>query len=241
MPFLRIGAGLVYFAHVPKCAGSSVEEYLERRFGQTLAFRDGQFLKVPEGDRWTRTSPQHIPAASLARLIPPELFAACFAVVRHPVTRLQSVYRFQKVWAGTIPAETGFSEWVAGLPAALEKDRFHLDNHVRPMTEIVPEGAHVFRIEDGASRIVAWLDTLAGNADGPRQFKHMKSHKTYYNRKNAPVEEITVTEADRAVLSDLYAADFARFGYDPDRIPVPAGKRAAAAKAEKQSLVKDKS
>jgi hypothetical protein len=229
MPFANIGPGWVYFAHVPKCAGSSVEDYLERRFGQTLGFRDGQFLKVPEAERWTKSSPQHIPAAALARLIPPEMFVAQFAVVRHPLTRLQSVYRFQKVWQETIPAELSFSAWLATLEGALAAEPFYLDNHVRPMTDLVPEGARVFRIEDGTTPIIAWLDRLVGDAEGPRAFRHMKSHKLIHERKGVPVQPITPTPADIALIAALYAADFARFGYTPDHVPIPAAHRARSA------------
>ena len=70
MPFFRLRQQLVYFAHVPKCAGSSVEVYLQRRFG-ALAFRDQAHYK-DAGTRWTRTSPQHVTVAALPRLSPPK-------------------------------------------------------------------------------------------------------------------------------------------------------------------------
>ena len=65
MPFFRLRQQLIYFAHVPKCAGTSVEAYLQRRFG-ALAFRD-QFHYRDPGPRWTVTSPQHVTAADLER------------------------------------------------------------------------------------------------------------------------------------------------------------------------------
>jgi hypothetical protein len=38
---IRTGRGLYYFAHVPKCAGTAVEDYLGRRFGgRNLALLD---------------------------------------------------------------------------------------------------------------------------------------------------------------------------------------------------------
>ena len=89
MPFFRIDRELHYFAHVPKCAGASVEVYLRKRFGK-IAFANSQFYNVPEAQRWTKSSPQHINREALALLVPPGWIASSFGVVRHPVTRLRS-------------------------------------------------------------------------------------------------------------------------------------------------------
>ena len=70
MPIFRIGDTLHYYAHVPKCGGSSVEAYLRTRFG-SLAFLNTRYLDLPEQARWTRSSPQHMALADLHRLIPP--------------------------------------------------------------------------------------------------------------------------------------------------------------------------
>ena len=49
MPFFRIDRELHYFAHVPKCAGASVEVYLRKRFGKEFPF-----LMVEEENEWVR-------------------------------------------------------------------------------------------------------------------------------------------------------------------------------------------
>lgn len=96
MPIVRVGDQLVYFAHVPKCAGTSVEEYLAARFGP-LAFLDRAYPDRDGRDSaWNRTSPQHIDVATFERLFPADLFAASFTVVRHPANRLLSSYRFER-------------------------------------------------------------------------------------------------------------------------------------------------
>ena len=95
MPLVMTPAGPILFVHVPKCAGTSVEAYLTSVFGP-LAFHDPQFNRVPESARWSRTSPQHADAATLDRLFPPGFLRASFAIVRHPVDRIVSVFRFQR-------------------------------------------------------------------------------------------------------------------------------------------------
>src|SRR5690606_34944645 len=101
MPVFRIGDRLHYYAHVPKCGGSSVEAYLKARFGG-LAFLNTRFLDLPEARRWTRSSPQHLPWDAFTRLVPADWIASSFAVVRHPVRRLVSAFQYQVEVEGTV-------------------------------------------------------------------------------------------------------------------------------------------
>ena len=82
MPFFRIDRELHYFAHVPKCAGASVEVYLRKRFGK-IAFANSQFYNVPEAQRWTKSSPQHIDREALA-----------LRIERQPASRAGMLERF---------------------------------------------------------------------------------------------------------------------------------------------------
>ncbi|MBF9036660.1 sulfotransferase family 2 domain-containing protein [Rhodobacterales bacterium HKCCE2091] len=210
MPIIRAGAQLIYYAHVPKCGGSSVETYLENRFGP-VAFVDTRHHQVPRERRWSRTSPQHIDRAVLDRLFPRGFFDAAFAVVRHPVARLVSAYHFQVEVEQSAPANMPFSDWLDMLPEAMEDDPYIYDNHTRPMTEIVPEGAQVFHIEHGIDAMIPWFDGITGRQDGPRALRRVNERKGKGQGRTAP------SAADVARIADLYAADFDRFGYVPDR------------------------
>lgn len=216
MPIFKADGRLIYYAHVPKCGGSAVNWYLRERFGP-LAFHDDGHTGQPERSRWSRSSPQHIDRASLARLFPPGFFDAVFTIVRHPVSRLTSAYHFQADVEGTIPAGTGFSDWLADLEDRAAEDPFVFDNHVRPMAEIVPEGAQVFHMEHGLDGLVAWFDALTGTASGPRAVPRLnaKGRHTGDTSKAAP------SAGDIARIAALHAVDFDRFGYAPDR-PDPA-------------------
>jgi len=222
MPFFKVASKLVYFAHVPKCAGSAVENYLGARFGD-IAFLDRFYLSQPEPNRWSKSSPQHIDAASLQRLIPLSLFDAVFAVVRHPATRLVSVYRFQRDVERSIPSQQSFSDWLGSLAGKRQASAFVYDNHIRPMSDLVPDNAKVFRLEDGLDRVVSWLDDLAGSSDGPRGVPIV-------NKSGAPQEGRAVrpSDGDRRLIAEIFAVDFERFGYD--RL-VPASPRTDDAKS----------
>lgn len=215
MPIIKAGSQLIFYAHVPKCAGSSVEHYLAARFGP-IAFVDTRHHAVPKERRWSRSSPQHIDMGSLDRLFPAGFFDASFTIVRHPVARLVSAYHFQLEVEQSTPAAFGFSDWLEMLPDSAEDDPFVFDNHTRPMAELVPEGAEVFHLEHGIDAMIPWFDTITGQADGPRALPRVNERKG----RGGGSAKTRPSEADIARIAELYAVDFERFGYDPhDKMP----------------------
>lgn len=214
MPFFRAADRLVYYAHVPKCGGSAIEQYLGQRFGRLGLYQWGYF-KLSEAERWSRTSPQHVDAQTLEQMMPTVLFDDIFTVVRHPVARLVSIYHFQREMEGRILAETGFSEWLAQLDAK-GPERFTYDNHVLPMAQMVPEDAIVFHLEHGLEALVPWFDKLAGDTAGPRSV----AAKNTRSKRAGADEKVIPTAEDIARIARIYAADFSRFGYRPDE-PAP--------------------
>lgn len=212
MPFFQINGRLVYYAHVPKCGGSSVASYIRNRFG-AIAFHDNAYLKQSAQDRWTRSSPQHVDSATLERLIPLSFFSAIFTIVRHPVARAVSTFHFQSELEKSIPEGMGFSEWLLQLEARKAEDPFCFDNHTRPMSEIVPEGATVFHMEHGLDGLIGWFDGLAGDNLGPRAILPENTRGAHVRVSRARVRP---TPEDVALIGRLYVEDFRRFGYHPD-------------------------
>ena len=122
MPLVRCNAKLLYFAHIPKCGGSSVEDYLRDRF-KAVGFYDPNMHQTPPARRWSRTSPQHVDWTSLQRLLPAELLDEVFAVVRHPVSRIVSGYHFQVEVEKAVAPDTSFSDWLAARHARSRRIR----------------------------------------------------------------------------------------------------------------------
>lgn len=212
MPIVKMSGTLIYFAHVPKCAGTAVELYLQARFGP-LALRDPRHtLHAPE-TLWPRSSPQHLDLVSLGRLIPPGFCDASFAVVRHPVDRMLSTFHFQSEVQQVIAPDQTLTDWLAALPALMAADPFYADNHCRPMGDLVPAGAVVFRLEAGLAPVVDWLDAQAGNTDGARVIApvNVRGSRPHHPRTLTPRR--LPTAADITTIEQLYAADMARFGY----------------------------
>jgi Sulfotransferase family len=212
MPLFRAANAIHLFAHVPKCGGASVEAYLRDRFGE-LGFLDTRRYDRPSWAMWTRTSPQHVPTAALARLIPSGWIASSFAIVRHPVDRLVSAYNHCIDPQAVLPAGLSIEEWFEEFLLISRRNPWLYDGHLLPQTDLVPEDATWFRLEAGLEPVVAHLDRLAGDASGPRSIGHSRhSAATTGLRK----ETRRLSPRLLARIEAHYAADFARFGYAPD-------------------------
>lgn len=239
MPIVRIGADLVYYAHVPKCGGSSVEDYLRQRFGP-LGLLNRRFGALPAAARWSATSPQHIDWASLGQIFPPHYFAAAFAVVRHPLARALSAYQFQVQVEKAVSPDLPFTDWLRKQAKILHENRFSADNHLRPQSHFMAQDCTIFHLEYGLDAIIPYLDQLAGDALGPRAMAH--ANKSDERKAAAP----TPSSADIALIEQIYAADFARFGYvSGQKLPLAAKPdltadflaQAAAARAQARRLI----
>ena len=209
MPIFKAGTKLVFYAHVPKCGGTSVAWYLSERFGP-VAFSDNKHVTRPAASAWFKTSPQHIDRASLRRLFPASFFDAHFSIVRHPVARVVSAYHFQLEVEKTISANVGFSDWLDELPDMMAANPFIYDHHVRPMDEIVPKMAEIFHMEHGLDGLVLWLDALTGTNAAPRAIPRINERGGYVRTTTA---QVVPSDRDLDRIQTIYAADFERFGY----------------------------
>lgn len=214
MPTLALDRRLIYFAHCPKAGGTSIEKFMVSRWGDRVGmlgwgwdrmwFRQG-------GERadGPPCSPQHyVWRDAAARLpAPPD---AVFAIVRDPVSRMVSEYRYQRSERrtgrlGPLVRGLDFSTWLHLMSAIHARNPYAFDNHVRPQAEFVPEGAVVFRLEDGLDRVGAWLCAQAREAPPPEMPHDLKSP-------SLPLA-VVPTQDDLALILDWFEADYDRFGY----------------------------
>lgn len=216
MPIIRTGQSLTFYAHVPKCGGSSMAHYLTERFGP-IAFHSPYFLSIKPENRWSKCSPQHIDAKSAGRLFPEGFFDHVFTFVRHPVGRTISTYHFQVEVERSVSEAVSFIDWLDEIEDRLEETPFIFDNHIRPMSDIVPEGAKVFYVEHGMDAVIPWLDDIVGEASGPRALPRVNERKPV--RKDSA--KIVPDDAILDRIARIYAADFERFGYKlEEKMPV---------------------
>lgn len=201
MPIFKDAGRLLYFAHVPKCAGSSVEDYLARRFGPA-AFLDRKFAP---GNRhnWSRNSPQHIPARQLARLFPQDFFDGGFAIVRDPLARARSAFHFHQTKRGKIPETETLDSWLPRIAGFDAQAHARFDDHFRLQSDVVPDWCAAFRMEDGFEPVIAWLDAWSGQSHAAT----IGTSLTGKYKKAEPSPEI------RDFVATFYAGDYERFGF----------------------------
>lgn len=208
MPLVRLKNGkLLYFSHVPKCAGTAIENYLAGRFGP-LGMLDPSYGLRGMRDGWSLTPPQHMPEEVRRDLFPDTLFDAIFASVRHPALRLRSVFMFQREGENALPKSLTFERWIKSISRTIKLDPYALHGHLRPMTDQVPPAAHVFRIEDGLERVVHWIDSLADDEEGQR---YIEPTNVMPERLKPEAPELTYNTC--GIIREIYDADYRRFGY----------------------------
>jgi hypothetical protein len=211
MPLFKIDRKIHYYAHVPKCAGSSVENYLEARFG-SLALKNEQWYNDKMvSERWGEPSPQHISANVMASMIPEDWISSSFAVVRHPVDRFVSAFNFQSQALLTMPPGVCPMDLIRLLDVADTQGNHLYDDHFRPMSDIVPKAAKIFHMEEGFADLVAHLDTLSGSLTGPREVPHVNETLA---REGADFETIKLSADSLKWIERRYLKDFERFGYE---------------------------
>ncbi|NNV47252.1 MULTISPECIES: sulfotransferase family 2 domain-containing protein [unclassified Roseobacter] len=200
---------LLYFCHIPKTGGRNIERWMNDAFGN-IGFIDADWT-----DRWKRggwisdrlgTSRQHMDWATACGQLdrtPDQVFA----VVRDPVTRLQSEYRFQSRHRRKrrALARIGFTRWCRVMFVASRIYPSVFDNHFRCQSDFVPPEAKVFYFEDGLDAVTVWLASLAPK-DLPAVV--LQGPETY-----AHVGDFDTSEEDLALIRSWFARDYESFGY----------------------------
>lgn len=210
MPLVLAPGVCLFFVHVPKTGGTSVEDYLHRRFGP-LSLLD---QNKRNGVRGTGLiiAITHVSAVDLAEMIPVQADLV-FALVRDPSKRLQSEYRWQS--GASRASRLSFSTWLRVMERCASIDPRAYGNHIRPQSDLVPDTAEVFRLEDGFDALVTRIDAVTGSFTPDVAFGHFK-------KTGKEAGKIRLFKQDAEIINRLYASDFDRFGYtltDPNAYP----------------------
>ena len=191
MPLARLGQTLLYFAHIPKTGGTSVETYLRAK-GQVA-------LHHNKPGEWLKCSPQHMQAALVTAFFPPGFCDHSFTVLRDPVARLKSEYRHRIGRAAARGRQIApFDAWAPRVLGLALKNPYVLDNHLRPQAEFVTPQMRLFRLEDGLDPVYDWIDTLSVDpAPAPRDWKRNLTHI-----------DVSMSDETEALVREFYAADY---------------------------------
>jgi hypothetical protein len=198
MPIHRIGSKTILFIHVPKTAGMAMGAHLGQAgrtaFEDRIAFRGGTF------------GPRHQPAAVLEKIFLPEMIDYAFMVVRHPVARLVSEYRYQRRhgWIQLSRLRIlGFDAWLRYAFFRLRSDPNWRVGHFRPQVKYECFNCEVFRYEEGLGKVSRRISDLTKAA----------IPDTLPPTNVSVPRPVRISQASMDLIADYYAADFIRFDY----------------------------
>lgn len=216
MPIAFINGVILNFVHVPKTGGSTVEQYMEDKGRIALVQKDTM--------GWSRCTAQHIEARLITDLKLDGFADASFAVLRDPLDRLMSEYKYRAGLEASSTRPPGpldalrrplrrlrrrstrtapvrgrsFDAWVPAAIDAYGRDPYVNDNHLRPQAEFVGPSCRLFRFEDGLDAVLDWVDAVTATPPGDRG-----------QRLKASGGRVPVSDGTRGLVREFYRDDYA--------------------------------
>jgi len=197
MPIFEKDGKRLLFVHIPKTGGTAVYEHLKPHFSVSFHRQGNEQTLKPTA---IKVNPQHFTAEDIALMFPEGYFDYRFAIVRDPMTRVVSEYKWRSRF---FKKEVEFNDWIVEQVEEYRKSPFHYDNHIRPQSDFVDESLEVFRMEDGLSPVIQRINERLG----------LKLPEMVSRANQSPQKSLKFTRANRALVKSLYQADFERFGY----------------------------
>lgn len=210
MPFYQYRKGdlekTFLFIHVPKTGGTAIETYF-RGIGLTGYFDPATYMPIRP---YLKLPPAHYDYGVLNRLYNLDSLYS-FAVVRHPVRRMVSEYKWalEKSTGAEALAGKSFGDYIRFMFDHYRRDENVAAGHFKPQIRFVGDKvSKIFKYEAGLESIIAHVLKDVGLSI-ERQVKLPVVNSTS-GRKVVPSAE------DIALIRDFYAEDFKAFGYEAE-------------------------
>lgn len=209
MPIFRLKNKVFYFSHIPKCGGSSIEDYLKSVTDVRSSFLDRKYY-THSNKPLTNGSPQHIIGTDIAKLFESNFFDEYFTVVRNPFERFISAFIFQKYIAKTIPMQIHIDQFINQLEEFKALHIGNFDNHFLPQTTFLYPRApyRVFKFENGLDIVKKYIDLNLENNTADIPMPHNLKQPNKIKQKAG-----VLSEYSKKIISDVYKIDFKIFKY----------------------------
>ena len=210
MPLLYKNNVLCHFAHIPKCGGSSIENYCQSN-DIKIAFIDRTFQALNSSQQWNISSPQHIDGYSLSRLFPVDFFDFGFAIVREPVSRIVSAFKHQ-IFQKKIPKNSNISEFIKLELENISGQLGSYDNHFLPQTKFLIPGMpyEIYKLENGMDIVSQLIDSKFHNENIVEKILHYNA-----DRSTGLINpsQVVIDDNAMAIVKEVYNDDFIKLGY----------------------------
>lgn len=212
MPIVRSNAGIFYFCHIPKCGGTSIENYLHNSSGVSLAFLDRRFYWEGEDNPlrdWCSSSPQHVTGDCVDRLFPRGFFNSSFALIREPIERYKSAFYNAKYYDKFISEEVSINDFAANELRAHCFTQGWLDNHFMPQMRFIPTicECNVFLFgKVGFKNLKGYLDHSVIGSVCEEDFPQANESSSKFVVPNSEKEELSPQANE--LLHEVYNDDF---------------------------------
>ena len=205
MPILKKNNQLHYFAHIPKCGGTAIENYCIR-VGINISFLDRNYFLDPAPKSWNISSPQHIDGYSFSRLFPLDFFDYSFAVIRNPISKFLSAFKFN-ILSKNIPKSIKISDFVKQDLKDIASKIGVLDNHFLPQVNfLMPEiNFKIFKIESGLEEVKKFIDLNILGTKSNEKIIHENKTGTIEFSEN---QQFELDDRALIILKEIYYNDF---------------------------------
>lgn len=194
------------FIHVPKTGGTAVETFF-RGVGLTGYFDPPTYMPVRP---YLTVPPAHYDYDVLRRLFNLDALYS-FAIVRHPVKRMISQYKWsiEKSTSAEALSKMDFSAFLAFMFAEYRRNENLAAGHFKPQVRFVGDKVtKIFKYEAGLNAIILRvLEDVGFKPQGELRLPVVN---------NSAARKVEPSAADIALIRDFYAEDYKAFGYDAE-------------------------
>ena len=210
MPLYQLRKGdkekTILFIHVPKTGGTAIETYF-RGIGLAGYFDPPTYMPVRP---YLKVPPAHYDYGVLNRLYKLDALYS-FAVVRHPVRRMVSEYRWalEKSTASEKLSKMDFGQYLRFMFEQFKRDENLASGHFKPQVRFVGDKvSNIFKYEAGLEKIVTHVLRDVGlKFEGQAKLPRVNQ---------SAVRKVNVSSNDLKLIREFYAEDYSVFGYETE-------------------------
>ena len=185
----------INFIHIPKTAGTSLDKCLSKDYPNGFFSKKYKIFGV---------TPQHLDKGKLEKLGFNKLGLRSFCVVREPVERIKSEYRYLLGYKPWYYRLLNFDAFVSFSFMMYKLDANVFDNHIRPQSHYIYTNTIVYKFEDG-------LDTARDSIK--KDFSFVRIAELQHSMKSAS-RKVYISSKTLSKIHMFYASDYDNLNYD---------------------------